>query len=235
LNETLRRALLRARLSEEDVAARLEVDPKTVRRWLEGRVPYMRHRWMLAGVLGVDEADLWPQLRVGQSRPDEVRAIYAHRDAVPRDLWRRLFSSGEREIGILARSALFLAEDPGVLGVLTGRARGGVKVRICVRDPDARDGAGQGADDTSTADVGDALARYGPLREMGGAEIRLHRDVPYNSIYRADDELLVGQHVYGIPDGRAPVLHLRRTEDGDMVAAYLDSFESVWRDARPME
>jgi transcriptional regulator with XRE-family HTH domain len=44
MNESLRRALLRARLSEEDVAVRLQVDPKTVRRWLEGRVPYPQHR-----------------------------------------------------------------------------------------------------------------------------------------------------------------------------------------------
>jgi transcriptional regulator with XRE-family HTH domain len=239
LNETLRRALLRARLSEEDVATRLEVDPKTVRRWLEGRVPYMRHRWMLAGVLGLDEADLWPQLRVGQSRPDEVRAIYPHRDAVPRDVWQRLFGSAKREIGILDCSALFLAEDPGVLGVLAGLARGGVKVRICVRDPGAPDvagsAAGQGADDMLAADVADALAQFGPLLEGGGAEIRLHRDVLYNSIYRADDGLLVSQHAYGIPAGQAPVIHLRRTEDGDMVAAYLESFEGIWRGARPLE
>ena len=48
MNENLRRAMLRARLSEENVAAQLQVDPKTVRRWLEGRVPYLRHRWLLA-------------------------------------------------------------------------------------------------------------------------------------------------------------------------------------------
>ena len=35
MNESLRRALIRAQLREEDVAARLNVDPKTVRRWLE--------------------------------------------------------------------------------------------------------------------------------------------------------------------------------------------------------
>jgi hypothetical protein len=40
-----------------------QVDPKTVRRWLEGRVPYLRHRWALAGLLDADEADLWPELR----------------------------------------------------------------------------------------------------------------------------------------------------------------------------
>jgi transcriptional regulator with XRE-family HTH domain len=238
LNETLRRALLQARLSEEDVAARLQVDPKTVRRWLEGRVPYMRHRWALAGMLGSDEAELWPQLPVGRSRPDEVRTIYPYRDAVPWDTWLRLFGSAKCEVGILACSGLFLAEDPSLLACLAAEARTGVSVRICVRDPEAFDGtgdaAGQGTDDTLAVRVRDALARYRLLRESG-AEIRLHRDVLYNSIYRADDELLVGQHVYGIPAGRAPFLHLRRTEDGEMVAAYLESFEGVWRGAQPQQ
>jgi hypothetical protein len=39
MNENLRRALIRAQLRETDIAARLNVDPKTVRRWLDGRVP----------------------------------------------------------------------------------------------------------------------------------------------------------------------------------------------------
>src|ERR1022692_2308994 len=114
LNETLRRALLRARLTEEDVAARLEVDPKTVRRWIEGRVPYLRHRWAIAGMLDLDEADLWPQVSATRSRPGEVQAIYPHRDDGPRDLWQTLFASAERRIDILAESALFLAEDPSI-------------------------------------------------------------------------------------------------------------------------
>jgi transcriptional regulator with XRE-family HTH domain len=239
LNENLRRALLRARLGEEDVAARLEVDPKTVRRWLEGRVPYLRHRWALAGVLGVDEADLWPQLRAAGSRPDEVRAIYPHRDAVPREVRQRLFGSAKSEIGVLDSSGLFLAEDPSILGALAGRVRAGVRVRICVRDPAAPhvpgNAAAQFTDDALAARARDALARYEPLREVSGVEIRLHRDVPYNSIYRADNELLVSQHAYGVPAGRAPVLYLRRAGGGDLVAAYLESFERIWAGALPVE
>ena len=41
---------------------------------------------------------------------------------------------------------------------------------------------------------------FGQLRESGGAEIRLHRAVLYNSIYQADDQLLVSQHAYGISE-----------------------------------
>jgi transcriptional regulator with XRE-family HTH domain len=238
LNETLRRALLQARLSEEDVAARLEVDPKTVRRWLEGRMPYLRHRWELAGMLGVDEADLWPQLRAAGSRPEEIRRIYAHRDEVPRDVWQRLLGSAKNEIGVLDCSGQFLAEDASFLAALADKARAGVSVRICLRDPDAPDVAGNAArsasDNTLALRVRDALVQYGPLRE-GGVEIRLHRNVLYGFIYRADDELLVSQHAYGIPAGRAPVIYLRRAGDGDLVAAYLESFERIWASARPLE
>jgi transcriptional regulator with XRE-family HTH domain len=242
VNETLRRALLRARLSEDDVAARLQVDPKTVRRWLEGRVPYLRHRWVLTGLLDADEADLWPEVRAAiaaRSRPAEIRAVYPNRHAVSREAWLSLFGSAEREIGVLACSGLFLASESGVLDVLAGRARDGVRVRICLRDPDgpvtAEHGAGDGSSDVWAAGIREALGTFGLLREKGGVEIRLHRAVLYNSIYQADDQLLVSQHAYGISDERAPVLYLRSADDGDLVATYLDAFERIWTGALPLE
>src|SRR5215471_18192246 len=106
----LRRALFRARLGEEDVAAQLGVDPKTVRRWLEGRLPYPRHRLAVSHLLGADEADLWPEIladRGTQSQPEEIKVVYPHRWAVPREVWRQLFESAEHEIDILAYSGLF--------------------------------------------------------------------------------------------------------------------------------
>ncbi len=74
MNEPLRRALLRARLREVDVAARLGVDPKTVRRWLNGRVPYPHNRTAIAELVGADEADLWAEIRSGAcSQKNSVR------------------------------------------------------------------------------------------------------------------------------------------------------------------
>src|ERR1700733_12391272 len=121
MNESLRRALLRARLSEEDVAARLQVDPKTVRRWLEGRVPYPRHRWLLAVTLGLDEGDLWPQLATSRPRPLEIQAIYPHRDDVPHQIWLRLFGHARNQIDILASTRIFLTIHPDVLAILANR------------------------------------------------------------------------------------------------------------------
>ena len=51
VNELLRRVMLQAGLREDDLAARLGVDPKTVRRWLNGRVPYPHNRAAIADLL----------------------------------------------------------------------------------------------------------------------------------------------------------------------------------------
>jgi transcriptional regulator with XRE-family HTH domain len=101
VNEPLRRALLRARLREGDIAARLGVDPKTVRRWLNGRVPYPHNRAAIAELVGADEADLWPDAGgplAARNRPEELGTVYPHRWAVPREAWTRLFGSAERDM-----------------------------------------------------------------------------------------------------------------------------------------
>ena len=58
-----------------------------------------------------------------RTRPEEFGAVYPHRWAIPRDVWTRFFESAEHEIGILAYSALFLAEDAGLLGILADKGR----------------------------------------------------------------------------------------------------------------
>jgi hypothetical protein len=72
---------------------------------------------------------------------------------------------------------------------------------------------------------------YRPLGAVQKIEIRLHRTVLYNSIYRADDQFLVNQHTYGIPAAQAPVFCLHMTRGGEMTAVYLNSFELVWDSA----
>jgi transcriptional regulator with XRE-family HTH domain len=236
VNENLRRAMLRARLSEEDVAVELQVDPKTVRRWLEGRVPYLRHRWLLANLLGAEEADLWLNSHAG-SRPPELRAVYPNRQAMPHDAWLSLFGSAEREIGILDHSALFLAKEPTVLSALSDRAHYGARLRICLRNRSmqvlAENDASEGSNGAVSSENREALNLFWGLRPLG-AEIRLHRSILYNAIYRADNHLLVTQHVYGVPDDQQPVLFLRSAAAGDMATAYIDTFERIWASALRM-
>ncbi|MDB6013782.1 MAG: hypothetical protein JWL65_6032 [Gammaproteobacteria bacterium] len=241
MNEPLRQALLRAGLREDDVAAQLGVDPKTVRRWLTGRVPYPSSRAALADLVGADEADLWPDAGgplTSRTRPEELGAVYPHRWAIPRDAWKRFFESVEHEIGVLAYSALFLAEDAGMLAIIADKARSGVRVRLALGDPDgacvAQRGQEEGIGDAIAAKVRNALTLYRAALKVENVEIRLHDTVLYNSLYRTDDQLLVNQHAYGLPAAHAPVFCFRASENGDMLPAYIATFERVWTTAKPI-
>jgi len=242
-NERLRVALLEKGLTPTVLADAVEVDPKTVERWIAGREPYRKHRYKVAALLGVDESYLWPDAlsrdQVAAASENEIVAVYPHRWAVPRDAWGRLFGVAERDIGVLVYSGFFLADDAGMVRLLADKASAGVAVRMLLGDPDsphvAERGAEEGIDAAMSAKIRNVLVLYRSLRGFAGVEIRLHDTILYNSIYRADDQLLVNTHVYGVPAANAPVLHLRRVAGGDMVATYADSFERVWSGARPLE
>ncbi len=243
-NERLRAALLERGVSVADLAAAIEVDPKTVERWItKNREPYRKHRYAVASHLGMDEAYLWPEAltreEVVSASESEIITVYPHRWAVPRDAWGRLFAAAKQEIGILVYSGTFLADDTGIVRLLGEKAGEGVRVRILLGDPDcpevAQRGADEGIDDGMAARIKNAIVTYRPISGLDTVEVRLHRTVLYNSIYRGDDHLLVNTHVYGTPAPQAPVLHLRRVAGGDMVTTYLASFERVWAEATPVE
>jgi len=242
-NERLRAALLEHGLTPSRLGDEIGVDSKTVERWITlGRVPYRRHRYAVAARLAVDEAYLWPNAlsreQVTAASDSEVLAIYPHRSDVPDEVWERLFSAAEHEIGILVYAGIYLAEEAAVQKVLVAKARGGVRVRVLLGDPDspqvAERGADEGIGEGMAARVRNALVLYRALHATGGAEFRFHQTILYNSIYRGDDQLLVNTHVYGVPAAYAPAWHLRRVAGGEIASTYLESFERVWDSAVPV-
>ena len=90
-NDRLRRAMTTARVSVDDLSDAAQVNPKTVQRWLAGRLPHARHRWAVATSLKEDESYLWPTsegtLSPGAATTAEVIAAYAHRADVPTNQW----------------------------------------------------------------------------------------------------------------------------------------------------
>src|SRR5690349_5752346 len=238
IGEPLRRALIGARLRDVDVAQSLGVDPKTVQRWLGGRVPHARHRWGVADLLSVHEYDLWPHLAELPSIDPEVHATYPHRGSVPKEIWYRLFDQAEHDIGVLVYSGLFLAEDAELLGVLGTKARTGVAVRLLLGDPDSphveQRGRDEGIQEAMAAKIRNAILLYRPLIAAGVA-IRLHSTVLYNSVYRGDDEMLINQHIHGVAAAYAPILHLRQREADSVFGTYLNSFERVWTASTPLD
>ncbi|MFB9963724.1 helix-turn-helix domain-containing protein [Sinosporangium siamense] len=239
MNENLRSAMIRAHLRATDVAAHIAVDPKTVERWIHGRTPHPRHRRAVADLLKTDERALWPELAPRQrAMPPEIQAVYPHRWAVPRTVWRRFFAAAKEDIAILVYSGLFLAEDTGLLHLLADQARAGVHVRLLLGAPDSPTVAARGEEegigsDVMTARVHNALTLYRSLAEVKGVELRLHQTVLYASIYRADSNLLVNPHVYGVPASKAPVMHLNATTADGAAITYLKSYERIWSRAEP--
>jgi transcriptional regulator with XRE-family HTH domain len=240
-NERLRAALLEHGVSTSALAGKLGVDHKTVERWIGGRTPYRRHRYAIATELGVDEVYLWPDAlsrdQVALASEGEIIAVYPHRSDVPRDSWERLFAGAEQEIGILVYAGLFLAEDAVAQKTLADKARAGVRVRILLGDPAspqvAARGTDEGVDDAMAAKIRNALVLSRPLRKTAGVEVRFHQTVLYNSIYRADDQLLVNTHIYGVTAAYAPVWHLKKIPGGEIASIYLESFERVWETGTP--
>jgi transcriptional regulator with XRE-family HTH domain len=243
-NERLRALLLERGVTPDKLAEAIHVDAKTVERWItKGRVPYRKHRYDVAAYFGTDESYIWPDAldrdQITAASESEIVAVYPHRWAVPRDAWGHLFEQAEAEIGILVYSGHFMAEDAGMKHLLTSKAKAGVRVRILLGDPDspfvAERGHTEGIADTMPSKVRSAIAMFRPLGDVDNIQIRLHGTILYNSIYRADDQLLVNTHIYGIMANNAPVFHLRKIPGGGMVSGYLESFERVWDSAQPVE
>ena len=135
-------------------------------------------------------------------------------------------------IDILAISAAYLWETvDGLLPTLAARAARGVAVRILLADPDGEAVAVRGAEEgmgeliRARAQIAWALLR--PLAGVPGIEMCMHDTTLYAAVLRADDNLLVNPHVFGLPASVAPVMHLRRREGGRVAQTYLTSLERV--------
>ena len=236
--------MLQRGITPAQLAEAVDVDLKTVERWItKDRSPYRRHRYEVAAKLGLDEAYLWPDAltrdQVASASESEVVNIYPARWAVPSDLWRAFFDNAEEHIGVLAYSGMFIPENAGILRVFRQKADAGATVRILIGDPNSDEVAQRGKDEGIDVDMAarcrNTIVLYQPLREIDGIEFRLHSTILYNSIYRADDQVLVNTHVYATPASHAPVLHLRKVAGGDMVSTYIRSFDRVWDEATPLE
>lgn len=244
-NERLRAAIATAGLGLEDVAARVEVDPKTVERWITtGRLPHRSHRFVTAQLLGRDEAYLWPETvdddRSRRASQAELVRLYPSRAAVPVGLWRSLVEDATVAVEILVYAGQFLVDShPELPRLLTRKAAAGTAVRLLLGDPASeavrRRGEEEGIGADLTARIRLSLSGLRPLLDGSGAAVRLHDTTLYCSTYRFDDDLFVNTHVLGAPAAHAPVLHLRRAPGGRLFDLYLQSFERVWSAARPVD
>jgi lambda repressor-like predicted transcriptional regulator len=241
-NDGLKAAIRAAGLTIEDVSIRVQVDPKTVERWIHpGRRPHRATRQRVANLLSVDEVHLWPSLaadvHTSPASESELVHLYPSRSAVTWDVWSEMIKSVSRKVDVLVFSGQFLVEQYDLLPVIRRKAAEGVKFRFAVGDHTSSAVIQRAAEEGTTGGLEgrvQMMRRY--LQEVApvaGVEVRTHGTILYNSIYRFDDQLLVNGHAYGSLAGQNPVFHLRRLAGGLMWDHYMRSFERVWAVAAP--
>ncbi|MDT0415843.1 XRE family transcriptional regulator [Streptomyces sp. DSM 41982] len=243
-NERLRIAMTSGGWTCGSLAGELGVDPKSVERWVNlGRTPRRVTAHRAAAALREDVHALWPSLR--QSRParavsPELVGLYNQRAAVPVSAYVNLFAQARETIDVLVYAALFLHEAyPRLNDLLRERAAQGCAVRVALGDAGSESVQLRGREEKFGHGIESrcrlALMHYRPLFGAAGIEVRTHGTALYNSLYRADDQILVNTHMWGVNAYAAPVWHLRRNEEGGVFDTYADSFDAVWDTARAVE
>ena len=240
-NDRLRAAMQAAHLDIEDVARAVRVDPKTVQRWLAGRIPRPRHRWALVDLLNEQEELLWPKgggSAVAAKHTSEIVAAYAHRADAPLSLWSRVLFRSRQQIDLLGYAMLFFPEQhPDLPAFVAERCETtSLKVRIILVDPDCEETRQRDSLErlggTLPARTRTTMQHFAPLLECPGVELRLV-DVPlYNAVYRFDDQMLVTPYLHAIHGFQHPLLHLRRLGEYGLFAAYAGQFDALWAAGR---
>ena len=206
-NDRLRSALASVGMTSAELGTRIQVDPKTVDRWIaQGRVPHRTNRQRVASVLAKDESYLWPDAfsdsyATAASR-SEVMTVYPNRGSIPASLWHSLFANATQSIDVLAFAASFLHDSlPDVDDVLVAKARAGVRVRLIFGDPDSTAVSLRGVEEG----IGESLAErcrltwkyLDPVLAEKEVSVRTHATTLYCSMFRFDDDLLANHHLFG--------------------------------------
>ncbi|PZS10623.1 MAG: hypothetical protein DLM64_08180 [Solirubrobacterales bacterium] len=139
-NENLRAALQHAGLQPDDLAQIIEVDVKTVRRWLSGMAPYPRHRGKVARALDATEDQLWPELatppppsRHANAASDLLAAYPTTNDPTAPD-WHALMREATERIDLLDETLIHVLDIEGVPDLLASKATQGCNVRILIAE-----------------------------------------------------------------------------------------------------
>lgn len=244
-NEALREAMVKAMLTDQELADRCGVDIKTVGRWVaqDGRIPHPRHRYAAAEALGADQEMLWPDgirrnIKTGPDR--EIVAVYPYRSACPKSVWRSLFAGATRDITLAGYTNYFLwLEIPNLRGLLRRKAENGCRVRFLIGDPDSevtrhREELEQVPLTVSTR-IRITLDELAKLNGGGaGAETRYSDDHIAMSVFVFDDQMLVSTHLAHLVGHDSPVFHIQRCQEGGLYDRYAYHVAELWKAARPV-
>jgi hypothetical protein len=225
--------MLQAGLTPAGLAGAVQVDVKSVMRWItQDRLPYPVTRVKVAHLLDQTETFLWPALLEDDTASAavvaEIERVWPTRSTISSETWHALFNDATRHLDILVYAGAFLIETLDLTDVLAWKAATGTSIRVLVGDPDSpavRMRAAELSLDWLPSRCGSTLRQ---LRPVPGIAVRPHHAVAYASLFRFDDILLANTHAAGVWACHSPVLQLRRNCSAELFGFYQRSFERIW-------
>jgi transcriptional regulator with XRE-family HTH domain len=218
--EHLRTAITRAELTLEEFADIVQVDVKTVRRWLAGRTPYPRHRTRVAGALDTTEQALWPNAvpaptatgagELATHATGDAIAGYGHATDSAAPNAAELLRAAVERIEVVIPD---LGSRPGLVELFRTSAADGSRVRLIIEDTDEQ---------------------VEPLLGIDAIELRVSPAGEGHILYRADDEMLLVLTHIGCAGASPAIIHLRRQADGGLFDRLADDFDDRWHEATPL-
>ena len=210
-----RTRLAAADLTAEEFAEIVQVDPKTVQRWVAGRVPQRRHRAKVARALDSSPDVLWPDTTA--TEPGEL----ADDEPGPQDViasWGQADDEGAPDL------ATFVSDGDGPVELLDG---GGQLLRstglmeallVCANaSTDVRVVTGPATEPRRLVDA--------------GVEVRVADLAGAPAVLRAGERMLVTLVLSPASNEPRPMLELGRRADGGLFDRFADYLDSTWEDA----
>jgi transcriptional regulator with XRE-family HTH domain len=223
-NERLRAAMRHKGLDPDELATIVQVDVKTVYRWLAGRSPRPRFRAQLAKALERPERELWPEIAIEAPVEDpqrEIQGAWPHTNDYRAPDWRALMRDAVEQIDLLDYSLIQIVGAAGVIDMLRTKGASGCEVRALIAASDSvwvasaakqldQDEEDYVSRNELQREIELARGHLEPLIGQPGIEIRAFYAERYNTILRFDEQMLITLHLWGTSTPHAPMLHLRR-------------------------
>jgi transcriptional regulator with XRE-family HTH domain len=242
VNEALRQAMAKAKITEQQLAEKCGVDVKTVNRWIANptRVPHARHRWGVCQALGTEEADLWPSavrltLKTGPDR--EIVQVFPYRSAAPASLWRTLINNAKCELTFAGYTNYFLWLEHANLGnLLRRKSATDCRIRFLIGDPNSEVTHEREREEdvpltisTRIAVTVDELHKLRGIRNIEGRYETGHVNI---SVFRFDNDRIVTPILARRVGHDSPMFHIRREQNDGMFDRFIEHVEELWSRGR---
>jgi transcriptional regulator with XRE-family HTH domain len=158
--ERLKAAMNDAGVDVNELADRIQVDVRTVRRWVNGGIPYARRQNRIARALNTTARELWPEAHPDPAAADlddaggdqdtggaldslaafgsgDVVAVYHGRDDPRLPDARDFLTRAQTRIDLLDVSLADVITGPETIALLAEKAAAGCELRILISDPDS--------------------------------------------------------------------------------------------------